>query len=152
MSFGFPLGRNSLAVVKNLCAYLSKASVVSSEGLFRLSADNEQIDAWVARLDADPRTDLAAIHDPNLVASLLKRFLRLLSPPLLTFDLYEAFIEAAKQEDKTAMLSKLCACVMKLPPLNHDILAELLQVRACVVTFPPHFFSSLIILCSCCCW
>jgi hypothetical protein len=130
MSFGCPLGPNSLAVVKNLCGYLSKASVVSSEGLFRLSADNEQVDVWMARLDNDPRSDLSAIQDPNLVASLLKRFLRLLAPPLLTHELYEAFIDASKQDDRSMMMSKLCACVMKLPPLNHDILAELLKVRS----------------------
>lgn len=88
--------------------------VLSSEGLFRLSADTEAVDQWVSRLDADPRADLSSITDPNLVAALLKRFLRLSEQPLLTFNLYEAFIEAAHTEPDDAMLSKLCACIMKV--------------------------------------
>ena len=69
-----------------------------------------------------------------MVANLLKRYLRLLSPPLLTDDLYDAFLEATKDvDDESLTLSKLCACVMKLPPLNHDILAELLKMLKIVL-------------------
>jgi hypothetical protein len=59
--FGASLGGNSLVAAKQMCAFLTKASVLSSEGLFRLSADTEQVDLWVTRLDSDPRTDLSGV-------------------------------------------------------------------------------------------
>ncbi len=103
------------------------------KGLFRLSADTEAVDQWVSRLDADPRADLSGITDANVVASLLKRFLRLLNPPLLTYNLYEALIEAAKSEPEEVMLDKLCSCIIKLPPLNVDILTAVLQLLLLVL-------------------
>jgi hypothetical protein len=126
--FGAALSGHSLTAAKQMCQYLSKASVLSCEGLFRLSADTEAVDLWASRLDADPRVDLTGIADANVVASLLKRFLRMLNPPLLTYNLYEALIEAAKSEPEEVMLTKLSSCISKLPPLNLDILTAVLQV------------------------
>ena len=88
----------------------------------------------VLKLEEDPQRDLSSISDPNIISSLLKRYLRLLNPPLLTHDLYSAFLDSAKDvNDESLRLSRLCACVMKLPPLNHDILAELLKMLQIVL-------------------
>jgi hypothetical protein len=75
----------------------------------------------------------AGVNDPNVVASLLKRFLRLLNPPLLTYDLYLAFIDAANSDSDETVLEKLSACVSKLPPLNLDILIAVLQLLLLVM-------------------
>ena len=89
----------------------------------------------MSKLEQDAQRDLSGISDPNVVANLLKRYLRLLPAPILTDDLYEAFLEAAREtgDGESARLSRLCSCVMKLPPLNHDILAEVLKMCSLVL-------------------
>jgi hypothetical protein len=121
--FGGPLGTHSATLVKNLLTYLGTASCLSNEGLFRLSPEAEETNMWVSKLETDPRADLSTISDPHLVAHLLKRYFRLLTPPLLTHDLYDAFVSAASACDET----KICACVCALPPLNHALLSQLLN-------------------------
>jgi hypothetical protein len=60
----------------------------------------------------------------------------MLEPPLLTYDLYDAFLDAINDlSDENLMVDKLCSCVMKLPPLNHDILAELLQLLMVIMEY-----------------
>ena len=56
-----------------------------------------------------------------------------MDPPLLTYDLYDAFLEAGAAADESDVVSKICACVMKLPPLNHDVLSEVLSLLIAVL-------------------
>ncbi len=91
--FGGPLGTHSLPLVKRLRVHLSTVSALSTEGLFRLAGDTDELASWVAHLNAEPDADMSGITDPHVHANLLKRYLRLLNPPLLTLDLYDTFVE-----------------------------------------------------------
>jgi len=87
---------------------------VDLEGLFRVSAGVKDLENLKARFDAGEPVDLSQC-DPHLVAGLLKAFLIELPEPLLTFGLYDEFIEAADTPD---CKERLKATFQKLPPVN----------------------------------
>lgn len=148
--FGGSLGTHSAVLVKNLLGYLSTSSALSTEGcvgraercllfftlvrLFRVSPAGEDVTALIARLEADSNADLRTVSDAHVVAHTLKRYLRTLDAPLLTLDLYDAFVEAALNDD----VVRLQACVALLPPLNYEILCELLGFLDTLLEYQDH--------------
>lgn len=62
-----------------------------------------------ARDTGGPLPDLGAVPDPHVVATLLKLFLRELPQPLIPFQLYPHFIEAA-----SCVLLRFCRRLLSL--------------------------------------
>lgn len=63
--------------------------------LFRLSANKQQLDEMRNNIDKGGSIDITEIEDPHLITGIIKLFLRSLPEPLLTFQLYQEFVEVA---------------------------------------------------------
>ena len=69
--------------------------------------------------------DLTKCNDPHTVAGLLKLYFRELPEPLLTFDLYDDFIESHTGSDYQDKINKVAALIQQLPVENQILLKYL---------------------------
>ncbi|KAK4219010.1 hypothetical protein QBC37DRAFT_166256 [Rhypophila decipiens] len=102
------------------------------EGIYRLSGSLPHVNRLKAQFDTDPNSEHLDFrnpenffHDVNGVAGLLKQFFRDLPDPLLTNEHYQAFVEAAKQEDDIVRRDSLHAIINSLPDPNYATLRAL---------------------------
>lgn len=70
---------------------LSITGVIDTEGLFRRSGIQNVIDDIIKRVNAGETIDFKDV-DTHAIAGLLKKFLRELQEPLLTFELYDEIV------------------------------------------------------------
>eukprot|EP01100_Stratorugosa_tubuloviscum_P003654 TRINITY_DN188_c1_g4_i2.p1 TRINITY_DN188_c1_g4~~TRINITY_DN188_c1_g4_i2.p1 ORF type:complete len:287 (-),score=133.17 TRINITY_DN188_c1_g4_i2:85-945(-) len=98
---------------------------IRTQGLFRVSANSAVVDNLKKSYDSgnlikwDDYTE-----DPHIVAGLLKSYLRELREPILTYDLYESFINVDLDDIEKRTHSMRCLVV--LLPLNHLTLLRFL--------------------------
>ncbi|XP_014662655.1 PREDICTED: rho GTPase-activating protein 8-like [Priapulus caudatus] len=108
-------------VLKKITSYLEQEGL-GTEGIFRRSAVASTIRKTQEKIDEGQDVDFNVIGDINLAAVLLKKFLRELPEPLMTFELYEDVItveDLNKEELKVAYVREL---VNKLPMVNYQLL------------------------------
>jgi len=91
------------------------------EGLFQVSAGVKELDNLKSQFNAGQTVNLDS-YDPHLVAGLLKAYFIELPEPLLTFNLYDPFIEIGgllKQDStNSSCKQKLKALMEELPETN----------------------------------
>lgn len=125
-----PIYRQVPRVVELCCRHLERHAL-QTVGIFRLGSSRKRVrqlreefdQGWEVQMDEE-----SGVHD---VAALLKEFLRDLPDPLLTRDLYTAFLnttllEPSEQERALQLL------VFLLPPCNSDTLQRLLRLLSTV--------------------
>ncbi|XP_064476776.1 rho GTPase-activating protein 45-like isoform X2 [Ornithodoros turicata] len=103
------------------------------KGIYRVSGVKSKVEKLCQCFEngAD-LVDLADVH-PNVVANVLKLYLRQLPEPLLTYKLYPDFISIAKEHlpgregDEGALLGALKRAVRALPSVHQRTLSYLLQ-------------------------
>lgn len=78
-------------IVRKCVDSLSISGVIDTEGLFRRSGNYARINELKQKVNRGEDIDLKDI-DVHVIAGLLKSFLRDLSEPLLTYDLYDEII------------------------------------------------------------
>ena len=66
--------------------------------------------------------------DPHTVASVLKAWLLEIPEPLLTLQLYDAFITAVKQKAEKTRQQSIRRCIELLPPGNRAVLSRLMNL------------------------
>jgi len=139
--FGVPLeelmghtseqGKVVPSIMENIIRVLE--SNVTVEGIFRLSGSAQLIEKLKDQLDRGKMVEYDQIKDVNAIAGLFKAWLRELPDPLLTFKLYNNWIEAAKMEGKDK-ISALKAQLNLLPPINkfvmHTLCGLLVKIAA----------------------
>lgn len=72
--------------------FLLPLVVIDTEGIFRRSGNISRINELKKRINEGSIIDMSS-EDTHVVAGLLKTFLRDLSEPLLTYDLYDEIIQ-----------------------------------------------------------
>ncbi|KAG9247403.1 hypothetical protein BJ878DRAFT_556259 [Calycina marina] len=97
------------------------------EGIYRINGTQSQVTKLRALFDHDSskvdfRNPESFYHDVNSVAGLLKRFFHELPDPLLTHENYDAFIDAARNDDDTVRRDSLHAIINGLPDPNYATL------------------------------
>jgi len=118
---------------RSIPAFLKEAfSVVlknkTSEGIFRLSGEKRRIKQATLRLNQG-MNDVFTNLDEHSVAGVIKQFFRELPEPLLTWDLYQDFIDCVrKSEDSTERANSISALVDRLPRGNRLILMFLIKL------------------------
>eukprot|EP01094_Clydonella_sp_ATCC50884_P000560 TRINITY_DN10436_c0_g1_i1.p1 TRINITY_DN10436_c0_g1~~TRINITY_DN10436_c0_g1_i1.p1 ORF type:complete len:478 (+),score=125.25 TRINITY_DN10436_c0_g1_i1:118-1551(+) len=95
-------------------------------GIFRKSGSALAIQELKKRFDKGENVDLTAVDDPHAVAGLLKLFFREMPEPLLPFDAYEEFEEAANEPDAASRKLMIQTTVSSLPEMNQCILKALI--------------------------
>uniref|UniRef100_A0AAX7V7E3 Rac GTPase-activating protein 1 n=1 Tax=Astatotilapia calliptera TaxID=8154 RepID=A0AAX7V7E3_ASTCA len=93
-------------------------------GLYRVSGHERVVKELKEKLiRGKTLPPLNKVEDINVIAGVLKDFLRNLPEPLLTFHLNKAFMEAAEIQDDDNSLAMLYQTMSELPQPNRDTLA-----------------------------
>ncbi|XP_055321076.1 rho GTPase-activating protein 68F [Sitodiplosis mosellana] len=113
-------------IVRKCVDSLSITGVIDTEGLFRRSGIQNVIDDIIKRVNAGETIDFKDV-DTHAIAGLLKKFLRELQEPLLTFELYDeivSFLEWPKEERSRNVKQMLRE---KLPVENYELFKYLIE-------------------------
>ncbi|KAM4715750.1 SH3 domain-binding protein 1 [Anableps anableps] len=109
------------------CIHMLLRTGMREEGLFRLAAAASVVKRLKTCLDQGTVDHSEFSMDPHAVAGALKCYLRELPEPLMTFELYSDWFNAAGEKDPTAKLEKFRELLQKLPPENYNNLRYLIQ-------------------------
>ncbi|KAH8398712.1 hypothetical protein KR222_000413, partial [Zaprionus bogoriensis] len=141
MQFGVPLKfivmhspcLNSIPPIVRKCVdSLSITGVIDTEGIFRRSGNHAEIMALKERVNRGEDVDLSSVN-VHVIAGLLKSFLRDLTEPLLTFELYDdvtKFLDWPKEE-RSRNVTQLIR--EKLPEENYELFKYIVDFLVRVV-------------------
>lgn len=133
--FGYPLEEHlrvtnrSIAFPIELCVCTLHELALNEEGLFRIAGGTSKVRRMKLSLDAGlfnvplPRD----YRDMHVVASVLKSYLRELPEPLLTYRLYENFVNASRQPSEQTRLNAIWEAIHLLPEANFQNLRYLIK-------------------------
>ncbi|XP_021375956.1 uncharacterized protein LOC110464834 isoform X2 [Mizuhopecten yessoensis] len=108
------------------------------DGIYRLSGITSNIQKLRLAFDEDRVPDLTTdvyLQDIHSISSLLKMYFRELPNPLLTYQLYDKFADAVRDEDNK--LWKIHDVVQQLPPPHYRTLEYLMRHLAKVAAYGP---------------
>ncbi|XP_039211015.1 rho GTPase-activating protein 44 isoform X6 [Crotalus tigris] len=135
-SFGKPLEEH-LAVSDREIAFPIEACVtmllecgMQEEGLFRVAPSASKLKKLKAALDCCVVDVQEYSADPHAIAGALKSYLRELPEPLMTFELYEEWIQASNIQDQDKRLQALWNALEKLPKASYNNLRYLIKFLA----------------------
>uniref|UniRef100_A0A672GC54 SH3 domain-binding protein 1-like n=1 Tax=Salarias fasciatus TaxID=181472 RepID=A0A672GC54_SALFA len=114
-----------IAVPIQECIHMLLRTGMKEEGLFRLAAAASVVKRLKTCLDQGTVDHSEFSMDPHAVAGALKCYLRELPEPLMTFELYNDWFEAAGY--LTEKLEQFKVVLKKLPPENYNNLRYLVQ-------------------------
>ncbi|XP_022518696.2 rho GTPase-activating protein 44 isoform X2 [Astyanax mexicanus] len=103
---------------------------LQEEGLFRVAPAASKLKKLKAALDCGVLDVQEYSADPHAVAGALKSYLRELPEPLMTFDLYDEWIQASNVQDQEACLQALLLVCEKLPEPNINNFRYLMKFLA----------------------
>jgi len=112
-------------VLINTTEYLRKKGLDEIEGVFRISGSADKINQMKEEIDKGHSVDLYQIPNPHTVSGLYKLYLRSLPEPLLTYELYDEFLEAGDITDTNERNEKFKALLKKLPRENSKVVAHI---------------------------
>ncbi|XP_065069336.1 rho GTPase-activating protein 45-like [Rhopilema esculentum] len=140
--------RHDIPLIMEKCITEIDLRCLEVKGIYRVSGVKTKVEALSQQFEtAGSAVDLQSTH-PHLITSVLKLYLRELPEPLMTFDLYNDFIQIAKDssglkftrkenseveydEDNDVkcenIIRRLHECVLKLPHANYFTLVRLMK-------------------------
>ncbi|XP_054420459.1 beta-chimaerin isoform X1 [Pteronotus mesoamericanus] len=116
-------------MVVDICIREIEARGLKSEGLYRVSGFTEHIEDVKMAFDRDgEKADISAniYPDINIITGALKLYFRDLPIPVITYDTYSKFIEAAKISSADERLEAVHEVLMLLPPAHYETLRYLM--------------------------
>ncbi|XP_069156970.1 N-chimaerin-like isoform X1 [Procambarus clarkii] len=122
-------GEDVPAVVTE-CVVEVEARGLASEGIYRIPGSQDQIEALKLAFERDGnRVSLneKAVADINVVAGVLKLYLRLLPIPLITTDCFNKLQAACKLSDPEAQVSSIQEALLTLPPAHFATLKVIIS-------------------------
>lgn len=119
---------SDIAFVIEYCVCFLLEKGFQEEGLFRVGHTAHKLSRLKSAIDAGivNAKNLPDIHDPHVIAALLKNYLRSLPDPLLTYDLYREFISIASLQPEHGLKQEILRVLKKLPQANYDNLRYLM--------------------------
>ncbi|GHJ88507.1 hypothetical protein NliqN6_4909 [Naganishia liquefaciens] len=108
---------------------------MSVEGIFRKNGNIKRLNTVTEALDRDPSSVNLADDNPVQLAALLKKFLRDLPDPLMTFRLHRLFCAAETINDPEEKLRCLHLIICMLPKANRDTMEVLFVFLKWVASF-----------------
>ncbi|XP_029459141.1 LOW QUALITY PROTEIN: rho GTPase-activating protein 6 [Rhinatrema bivittatum] len=125
-----PIYRQVPRVVDSCCQHLEKNGL-QTVGIFRVGSSKKRVRQLREDFDRGIDVVLEEEHSVHDVSALLKEFLRDMPDPLLTKELYTAFINTMLLEPDEQICT-LQLLIYLLPPCNCDTLQRLLQFLSTV--------------------
>uniref|UniRef100_A0A8D0EC63 Rho GTPase-activating protein 44 n=1 Tax=Salvator merianae TaxID=96440 RepID=A0A8D0EC63_SALMN len=135
-SFGKPLEEHlsvsgrEIAFPIEACVTMLLECGMQEEGLFRVAPSASKLKKLKAALDCCVVDVQEYSADPHAIAGALKSYLRELPEPLMTFELYEEWIQASNIQDQDKRLQALWNALEKLPKANYNNLRYLIKFLA----------------------
>ncbi|XP_075417199.1 rho GTPase-activating protein 44 isoform X4 [Tenrec ecaudatus] len=142
-SFGKPLEEHltisgrEIAFPIEACVTMLLECGMQEEGLFRVAPSASKLKKLKAALDCCVVDVQEYSADPHAIAGALKSYLRELPEPLMTFELYEEWIQASNSfgsqnnpvsiQDQDKRLQALWHACEKLPTANHNNIRYLIK-------------------------
>ena len=112
-------------VLHNVLGCIEKRGV-DVEGLYRLSGSASSIKQLYERIFKDDNFDPAEVDDIHDLTGLVKLVLREMNPPLLTFSLYDDFVNAAGKHPSEQAVA-IQEVVQRMPRANFEKMDTLLK-------------------------
>ncbi|XP_069050676.1 rho GTPase-activating protein 44 isoform X3 [Lepisosteus oculatus] len=103
---------------------------MQEEGLFRVAPSASKLKKLKASLDCGVLDVQEYSADPHAIAGALKSYLRELPEPLMTFELYDEWIQASNIQDQDKRLQVLLSACEKLPKANSNNFRYLIKFLA----------------------
>uniref|UniRef100_A0A8D0EUE3 Rho-GAP domain-containing protein n=1 Tax=Strix occidentalis caurina TaxID=311401 RepID=A0A8D0EUE3_STROC len=100
---------------------------MQEEGLFRVAPSASKLKKLKASLDCCVVDVQEYSADPHAIAGALKSYLRELPEPLMTFELYEEWIQASNIPEQEKRLQALWSACEKLPKANYNNIRYLIK-------------------------
>ncbi|KAI9486486.1 MAG: hypothetical protein EXX96DRAFT_44094 [Benjaminiella poitrasii] len=113
--------------VVSLCIREVEARGLKSVGIYRLSGPASTIQKYKASFNKREHVTFKEEHDINAVTGLLKLYFRELRQPLMTFEYYDWFIDAAKISDYEERMYQIKSIIHSLPKANYIVLERLMR-------------------------
>ncbi|XP_061567954.1 rho GTPase-activating protein 17b isoform X1 [Cololabis saira] len=104
-----------IALPLEACIMMLLETGMKEEGLFRIAAGASKLKKLKAALDCSTSQLEEFYSDPHAVAGALKSYLRELPEPLMTFSLYDEWIQASNVSDPDKRLQALWVACDHLP-------------------------------------
>ena len=96
---------------------------LETEGIFRLGGSKAKLDELLHSFNTKSNVNLESVtNDPILVSQLLKTFFRMLPEPIMTYELYDRFVETQNISIEGKRLRSLRSLCDTLPDENHALL------------------------------
>ncbi|GAA6219918.1 rho GTPase-activating protein 17a isoform X4 [Lates japonicus] len=119
-----------IALPIEACVMMLLETGMKEEGLFRIAAGASKLKKLKAALDCSTSQLEEFYSDPHAVAGALKSYLRELPEPLMTYQLYDEWIQASSVSDPDKRLQALWVVCDKLPKNNKTNLRYLVKFLA----------------------
>ncbi|XP_049320745.1 rho GTPase-activating protein 17a isoform X2 [Astyanax mexicanus] len=107
-----------IALPIEACVMMLLETGMKEEGLFRIAAGASKLKKLKAALDCSTSQLEEFYSDPHAVAGALKSYLRELPEPLMTYQLYDEWIQASNVSDPDKRLQELWLVCDQLPKNN----------------------------------
>ncbi|KAM6963683.1 rho GTPase-activating protein 17a isoform 2-T2 [Tautogolabrus adspersus] len=119
-----------IALPLEACVMMLLETGMKEEGLFRIAAGASKLKKLKAALDCSTSQLEEFYSDPHAVAGALKSYLRELPEPLMTYQLYDEWIQASSVSDPDKRLQALWVVCDQLPKNNKTNLRYLVKFLA----------------------
>ncbi|XP_077959029.1 rho GTPase-activating protein 44 isoform X14 [Gasterosteus aculeatus] len=114
------LSGRDIAFPIEACVTMLLECGMEEEGLFRVAPSASKLKKLKASLDCGVLDVQEYSADPHAIAGALKSYLRELPEPLMTYELYEDWIQASNIQDQDQRLQALLNACEKLPIANNN--------------------------------
>ena len=105
-----------------------KRRALSIEGVFRISADKDSVAAMLSQWQKSVSSVDWDKMDVHLLACSLKKYVREMPVPLLTFDMYNDFIAVGRELNGVMRVGRLRELLERLPVAFKKMLFELMDL------------------------
>ncbi|XP_028267988.1 rho GTPase-activating protein 17b isoform X2 [Parambassis ranga] len=119
-----------IALPIEACVMMLLETGMKEEGLFRIAAGASKLKKLKAALDCSTSQLEDFYSDPHAVAGALKSYLRELPEPLMTFGLYDEWLQASNVSDPDKRLQALWVTCDRLPKTHKSNLRYLVKFLA----------------------
>uniref|UniRef100_A0A3Q1GDB3 Rho GTPase-activating protein 17 n=1 Tax=Acanthochromis polyacanthus TaxID=80966 RepID=A0A3Q1GDB3_9TELE len=119
-----------IALPIEACVMMLLETGMKEEGLFRIAAGASKLKKLKAALDCSTSQLEEFYSDPHAVAGALKSYLRELPEPLMTFGLFDEWIQASNVSDPDKRLQDLWVTCDRLPKTHKANLRYLVKFLA----------------------
>ncbi|XP_051272865.1 rho GTPase-activating protein 17a isoform X4 [Dicentrarchus labrax] len=116
-----------IALPLEACVMMLLETGMKEEGLFRIAAGASKLKKLKAALDCSTSQLEEFYSDPHAVAGALKSYLRELPEPLMSYQIYDEWIQASSVSDPDKRLQALWVVCDKLPKNNKTNLRYLVK-------------------------